>query len=231
LILLSVSAMVLMISASSAIVSLWMGLALAPVPPSEWPISPPPFVPSLAVVPRSDVAASALLPAPEAAAETTPAADVSVATAAPSPITTATSKPATPAAAVTNAQAPAVAADHPITPGAGEVSTILAVLDRYRLALSSLNPGSVRTVWPAADVRALSRDFADIKRQTLAFDNCRIDVQGVQAEAVCDGRVSLVTRTGPQRAHIESRHWMFTLVYQSDAWKIRTVDSIDRSIY
>jgi len=77
------------------------------------------------------------------------------------------------------------------------------VLDRYRLALSTLNPGSVRAV---------------------AFDNCRIDVQGVQAEAICSGRVSLVTRGGPQERNIQSRHWRFTLARQADTWKIKTVD-------
>ena len=78
------------------------------------------------------------------------------------------------------------------------------MLDRYRLALSSLNPGSVRAA---------------------AFDNCRIDVQGAQAEAICAGRVSLVTRAGSQERNIQPRRWTFTLARQADMWKIKTVDS------
>ena len=90
--------------------------------------------------------------------------------------------------------------------GANEVSAILSVLDRYRLAFSSLHPGSVRAV---------------------AFDNCSVDVQGVQAEAVCAGRVSLVTRAGSQARNIQSRRWTFTLVRGRDAWRIQTAE-IDR---
>jgi 16S rRNA (adenine1518-N6/adenine1519-N6)-dimethyltransferase len=69
----------------------------------------------------------------------------------------------------------------------------------------------------------LPAEFADVKRQTLAFDNCSIDVQGVQAEAVCAGRVSVVTKSGQQAPAIQSRRWTFTLVHQADTWKISTV--------
>ena len=87
-----------------------------------------------------------------------------------------------------------------------EESAILSVLDRYRLAFSSLNPGSVRAV---------------------AFDTCRIDVKGAQADAVCAGRVSLATTAGSQGRNIQSRRWIFTLVHGRDAWRIQTAQ-IDR---
>lgn len=105
------------------------------------------------------------------------------------------------------------------------MSAILAVLDRYRLAFNSLNARSVRAVWPGADAEALTREFSELKRQMFALDNCRIDVQGLEAEAVCGGRVSLVPKTGSQEPTIQSRRWIFTLVQQKDAWTIRTVDS------
>ena len=91
----------------------------------------------------------------------------------------------------------------PAASGASDESAILSVLDRYRLAFSSLNPGSVRAV---------------------AFDNCRIDVQGVQAEAICAGRVSLVTRAGSQARNIQSRRWTFTLAHRRTPGD-QTVDS------
>lgn len=77
------------------------------------------------------------------------------------------------------------------------------MLERYRQEFRSLNPGSVRAV---------------------AFDNCRIDVQGAQAGAVCVGRVSLVTTAGSQVRNIQSRRWTFTLAHGRDAWRIQTVD-------
>ena len=109
--------------------------------------------------------------------------------------------PVPPPAAVASARALTAP---PAATGASDESAILSVLDRYRLAIRSLSQGSVRAV---------------------AFDNCRIDVQGAQAEAVCAGRVSLVTRAGPQARNIQSRRWTFTLARQTDTWKIRTVDS------
>jgi len=112
---------------------------------------------------------------------------------------------------------PSVAVDR------SEVPAILSVLDRYRLAVGSLNAGSVRAVWPAADTRALTREFSEIKRQTLAFDDCRIEVQGVHAQAVCGGRVSLVTRNAQPAPQIQSRRWVFSLVQEKDAWTIRMV--------
>lgn len=200
--LLTMSAMALMASAGTAIVGLWMPLALTPVPASEWPVSPPPIVRSNAGAPNPAVAAPALAPeaqaTPEPAPESAPAAAVSTTTTANTPA------PVAPPAART--QSPAVAREDSVVSGANEVSAILSVLDRYRLAFSSLHPGSVRAV---------------------AFDNCSVDVQGVQAEAVCAGRVSLVTRAGSHERNIQSRRWTFTLVRGRDAWRIQTAE-IDR---
>ena len=110
------------------------------------------------------------------------------------------------------------------------MSDILTVLERYRLALGSLNPASVRAVVPTVDMRALAHEFADIKRQTLAFDDCKIDVQGSQAEAACGGRVSVVpksrqTTTSSNEAVVESRRWTFTLVHAGRFWTIQSVAS------
>ena len=141
------------------------------------------------------------------------------------------SKPAPPPAAVPApppAAAPAVAATAAAksanSPSARETSAILSVLDRYRRAFSSLNAQSVRAVWPGANLRALTREFSDLKRQTLAFDHCRVDVQGSRADATCGGRASVVPKSG-NTANIESRRWVFTLVNRKDSWRIETVDS------
>ena len=56
-ILLTMSAMALMISASTAVV-LWMRVALAPVPLAEWPVSPPPLFSQASAVPNPRLASA-----------------------------------------------------------------------------------------------------------------------------------------------------------------------------
>ena len=217
--LLTIAAMALLIiSAGAASVVLWMP-GPTPLPVSEWPVAPAPLFSSPVALPNSALAALALQPrpTPEPSAELAPVAAV--------PVIPVASTPAATAPATARTDSLAVPAEEKAAAGTGEVSAILSVLERYRLAFSSLNTGSVRAVWPGVDVRALTREFAGIKRQTLALDNCRIDVQGVQAEAVCAGRVSLVTKSGDHGPAIQSRRWTFTLVSQADTWKILTVDT------
>jgi hypothetical protein len=212
-------AMALLISASAF--GQWMRLAFAPVPVAEWHVSPPLVSVPPAAAPSPTLAVPGREPEPTTPVPNTATAEKPLTTAAAS-----AAKPSVPPATTAHPPARVAAADaSPAASGANEVSTIWSVLDRYRVAFSSLNPGSVRAVWPAADLRALARDFADIKRQTFAFDNCRIDVQGQQAEADCAGRVSLVTKSGSQEPSIQSRHWVFTLVHETDAWRIRSVIS------
>jgi hypothetical protein len=191
-ILLTLCAAVLMISAGSAVFLLWMRVSLAPLPLAEWPVSP--AIPSsrTAAVPSATAVSPALEPQPTPTPVT------------PSAPARAASTPVSPVAPATKAPAPAVAEEEPVASGTSDVSAILSVLDRYRLAFSSHNPGSVRAV---------------------AFDNCRIDVQGAQAAAICAGRVSLVTGPGSQGRNIQPRRWTFSLARQADTWKIRTVDS------
>jgi len=193
-ILLMASAMaLLLISAGATIAGLWIRGA-RPLAVSEWPVSPPPLFSQPSAVPHPRLASALeVQPTPELTSE--PAA-------APAPAAPVASTRALTAPPVATAESAAVATNT-AAPGASDESAILSVLDRYRLALGTLNPGSVRAV---------------------AFDNCRIDVEGVQAEAICAGRVSLVTRGGPQERNIQSRNWRFTLVHGRDAWRIQTVD-------
>jgi len=223
--LLMACSLMLLVSAGTVAISQWMRVARAPVPVAEWPVSPPSILPATGTTSGQAIDT----PARELASEIAPAEAVP-----PLPTPPAAATDSKPAAVATSAAGAAGPFARPTAPGpapvstGNEVSDILSVLERYRLAFGSLNPASVRAVLPAADTRALARQFADIKRQTLALDNCQIDVQGVQAKAICAGRVSLVTRSGSPVSSIQTRRWVFTLAYQKDAWKIRTVDSTDR---
>jgi len=213
-----VFAIALVAAVCAVIIGLWMR-DVTPLPVSEWPVVPPPRLSVPVALPRPPLAASA--PALERPSTPEPASKPAPAAAVVRPVANVPAPSTAPAAT----KSPAVAAEPQAASGTGEVTVILSVLDRYRLAFSSLNPGSVRAVWPGADVRALAREFADIKRQTLAFDSCRIDVQGAQAEAACTGRVSLVAKSGPPEPSVQTRRWVFTLAYESGAWRIRTAES------
>ncbi len=198
-------ALVLLALSGTLMATFWMRAALAPVPVAEWPV-----------------------PSSRVSAHTAPAAVMPTAPALPSEsATTVTQQPAvaTPTPAPNDRPAHvAVPAPAPVSTG-NDVSDILTVLERYRLALGSLNPASVRAVVPTVDMRALAHEFADIKRQTLAFDDCKIDVQGSQAQAACGGRVSVVPKSnsGSNGAVIQSRRWTFTLVHAGRSWAIQSV--------
>lgn len=212
--------LLLMVSASTVGVWQWMRVALTPLPVAEWAVASPATGPATSTIPNPAKDSVER----ELARETAPAVAAPIPPSQPSatPTEFKQATAAAPAAGTGPAVRRAPSDSAPVSTG-NEVADVLSVLERYRLAFSSLNPGSVRTVWPSADTRALTRQFAAVKRQTFAFDNCRIDVQGVHAEAICDGRISLVTKGSSAEASIQTRRWMFTLAYQTNAWKIRTV--------
>lgn len=206
--LLGACALVLIALSGSVMMSVWMRAALAPVAVAEWPVSP-------RVAPVEPARPAALPISPGLTSE----------------IAATESKPAEVPAAAAPAKHPAARAavtnQSPVVTG-NDVSDILAVVERYRFAQSSLNPASVRAVVPAVDISALAHEFANVKRQTLAFDNCKIDVQGDRADAACAGRVSVVPKalepaTGSIQSGIQSRHWTFSLVRAGRSWVIQTV--------
>ena len=79
--------------------------------------------------------------------------------------------------------APSAAAERAV-----QVAAIQGVLDRYRLALSTLSVEGLGTVWRTVDTKALARAFSQLEKQTVEFDACQIDINGEVAEASCSGR-------------------------------------------
>jgi hypothetical protein len=210
LIVVTASAIALTISMGTIMLAVWARparpsdttVSVSPLPLPQ-PTSPPPvaFTPAISAPPEAQV----IQPTP------VPPAKPPEATA-----------PAAPAASRVQPSPPAPANEESIPPGTNDVAAVLEVLNRYRLAVSSLNPGAVRAVWPGANVGALAREFAEVKRQTLAFDNCQIDVEGIRAQAVCTGRANVVSKADAQ-PNIQRRRWTFTLTQEREAWKVRTV--------
>ena len=102
---------------------------------------------------------------------------------------------------------------------------IEGVLERYRVALSTLDADAARTVWPTTDARALARAFDQLLSQELAFDGCEIGISGEQATANCQGRATYVPRVGSRTTRIEARRWRFGLRKSGNEWLIESVSA------
>ena len=97
-----------------------------------------------------------------------------------------------------------------------------AVLAQFQAAYSRLDAGSVEAIWPSVDRTRLERAFRNLEWQTLAFSECRLDVGGAAATAVCTGVVEYGTRVGNRRAR-DARTWTFALREESAGWLIQDV--------
>ena len=120
----------------------------------------------------------------------------------------------------TDAAAPSAASERAI-----KTAAIQSVLERYRLAFSTLSVEGLATVWRSVDTKALSRAFAQIEKQTVEFDACQIEITGDVAEASCQGRTSFVPKIGAKSPRVEARRWAFRLVHVRGGWVIDRVES------
>jgi hypothetical protein len=140
--------------------------------------------------------------------------------------------PALPAAAlalsptVTPMSPPVLAPLTPaVMPVVNDAGAIRQTLGRYRRALSGLDAGAARAVWPSVDERALGRAFAQLQEQELQFDKCEIAVAGAAATAHCGGHARYVPRIGGRAPRTDVRQWTFNLRKVSDEWVIDAVDA------
>jgi hypothetical protein len=97
-----------------------------------------------------------------------------------------------------------------------------AVLARFQAGYSRLDAASVQAIWPSVDRSRLERAFRNLEWQKLEFSECRLDVTGAAATAICTGVVEYGTRVGSRRAR-EARRWTFALQEQSAGWLIQNV--------
>jgi hypothetical protein len=121
--------------------------------------------------------------------------------------------------AVTPAPAPA---PPPPSPEARETAAVEAVLERYRLAFSTLNSG-VSDFWPGVPSRALDKAFNELESQSFDFDQCRVQLKGSQADATCTGTATFVPKVGDKTPRTQSRQWSFRLVRAGNRWIIDSV--------
>jgi hypothetical protein len=111
------------------------------------------------------------------------------------------------------------------TVGALDEQRVADVLDRYVRAYGDLDASAAREVWPSVDERALARAFSSLASQTIAFEECRIDVAGPSATAECPGRATFVGKVGSREPRTESRLWRFQLGREGEAWTIRSAEA------
>ena len=143
----------------------------------------------------------------------------------PTPAATPTVTPAPPAARV-DSNAGARVTPPPAEPAPpSESSLVQSVLDRYRQGYSTLNADAVAAAYPSVNSRSLARAFDQLESQRFDFSNCKINVNGSQAEATCAGTASFVPKVGSRTRRSESRQWSFSLVRVNDGWIIRRAES------
>jgi hypothetical protein len=198
-------------TASSPSSSTTSGRFVPPLPPAI----PPPARPPAAQTPKPVTDASSLL------------ATSTVTTSRP-PVDRAPlilSSPALPpAASPVPTSAPAPAPPLPPSPEARETAAVETLLERYRLAFSTLNSG-VSDFWPGVNSRALDKAFNELEQQRFEFNQCRVQLNGAQAEATCTGTATFVPKVGNKTPRTQSRLWSFRLVRAGNRWIIDSVQS------
>jgi hypothetical protein len=121
------------------------------------------------------------------------------------------------------ASAPAVSA--PAAAPTSDTAAIESLLARYRAAFSAFDVYAVESFWPTVNAKALGNAFNQLEEQQFDFDECRIDVKGPQANAVCAGTARFVPTIGSRKPRVESRRWTFHLVRVGGGWRMDRVES------
>jgi len=101
-------------------------------------------------------------------------------------------------------------------------SLVDQTLQRYRRAYNRLDAQSAHAAYPAVNTNALARAFDSLESQSLAFENCDIDLQGLYATATCHGTSLYVPKIGNRAPRIEPRVWTFMLRKDEGDWKIQS---------
>ncbi|HVQ41571.1 MAG TPA: hypothetical protein VMS54_05185 [Vicinamibacterales bacterium] len=124
--------------------------------------------------------------------------------------------------AVSPVPAAAPAPPPPPSPEARDKAAVDSLLERYRLAFSTLNSG-VSDFWPGVNSRALDKAFNDLDQQRFEFDQCRVQLNGAQADATCTGTATFVQKVGNKTPRTQPRQWSFRLVRAGNRWIIDSV--------
>ena len=95
--------------------------------------------------------------------------------------------------------------------------TLASVSQSYR----ALDAALLTAVWPGADTARLSRDFADLKYQTLSFDHCAVRPNGdSSAVASCDVLIAAAPKAGDPALQRRHESWTLLLDRSGERWTI-----------
>jgi hypothetical protein len=109
---------------------------------------------------------------------------------------------------------------------ASDESAVRRTVERYAHAYQDLDVDAAASVWPSVDRRTLSRAFAALKSQDLAFDACDITVDAARATASCRGTLQIVRRVGSPAPIRAEQQWVFRMRRLSGDWKIDDVSAV-----
>ena len=111
----------------------------------------------------------------------------------------------------------------PLETAEDESRAIELTLEQYKQAFNALDVLATSEVWPTVERRSLTRAFATLKSQSLAFSACDARVQGPAAVVQCEGTVQFVRAVGTVEPRIERQQWTFHLRKHSGRWRIQDV--------
>ncbi len=118
---------------------------------------------------------------------------------------------------------PAAAPLAAAAPPAAELSQeplVRRTLNQYAAAYSALDANAASRVWPRVDRGALSRAFETLASQQVSLGDCRVDVTGARARAVCSGSATWAPKIGSGSARTDARRWDFELAKTAGGWEI-----------
>jgi hypothetical protein len=130
------------------------------------------------------------------------------------------------------ADVPAIPAPPPVMPPADAIAPSPATvtvndeqlvgeaLQKYRWAYEELSAASAHDIWPGVDQAALARAFDGLASQSLTFEDCAVEIEGLAATATCRGTTQYVPKVGSRVPRVEPRRWNFSLRKRGAGWQI-----------
>jgi len=140
--------------------------------------------------------------------------------AAPSPVALPTPPAPEPVAVPADPIPAIVPASVPVTPTVNDDQLVRDALQKYRWAYQELDAASAHDIWPGVDQAALARAFDGLASQSLTFQDCAVEIEGLAATATCRGTTQYVPKVGSRVPRVEPRRWNFSLRKRGAGWQI-----------
>ena len=119
--------------------------------------------------------------------------------------------------------APAASPSSAVVSRPPEMDSVLHALNQYAEALTNMDVGGARRIWPGVDQRALTGAFSTLEKNEMILNACAVDVGARNTAFVtCQARVEFVPKVGNRSPQVASQQWRFTMNKVADEWKIKT---------